>query len=105
MTLRLFDRHLDDLVRQAIEGRRVVEFHFHGRRRVGEPYVYGVHGGKPQLLIFQTGGDSGSGPLPDWRRANLHEVSGFELTDETFAIREIPSGRHSGWDEIYLALR
>lgn len=92
---------LAGLVLTAIAERRLVEFWLHNLRRVGEPHVYGVHRGIAQLLIYQLEGQSNSGPLPDWRRANLDEVVGFRLLDLKFATsRPTPSGRHTGWDKV-----
>ena len=90
---------LDRLVREAIAGRRVIEFDYEGRPRVVEPHVYGIKGGRRGILAWQTGGESSSGRLPDWRRFHLDGVTQLRLLDRTFAgPREYPSGTHSSWD-------
>jgi hypothetical protein len=91
---------VDALLRTAIREKRLVAFDLHGRHRVGEPHVYGLHRGVPQLLMFQVAGESRSGSLPGWRRANLHETSGLELTAHTFTARQLPTERQVGWDRI-----
>ena len=99
------DTGLDQAIRLGVREKRLVEFRLHGLQRIGEPHVYGVHKGVPQLLIYQVGGESQSGSLPDWRRANLPEITAFHLLDQTFsASRSIPTGRHGGWDEIFVTV-
>lgn len=35
--------------------------------RIAEPHDYGIRDGVAQLLVFQVGGESRSGTLPNWR--------------------------------------
>jgi hypothetical protein len=93
----------DAMIRRAIVERRLVRFSYHGCVRVAEPHDYGLRRGAEQLLVYQVAGESRSGKLPSWRRVAIAEMSGFELLDRTFAGgREVPSGVHSQWDELYL---
>jgi hypothetical protein len=95
--------HLDTIIRNSIRERRLVEFWLHGSRRVGEPHVYGEHSGMVQLLIYQVEGQSRSGRLPDWRRANVAEIREFRVLDRTFT--SVPGPRSQrGWDVIYAAI-
>jgi hypothetical protein len=93
----------DELIRLAILGKRLVRFTSHGCARVAEPHDYGMRGGADQLLVYQVGGHSRSGKLPDWRRIGVRDIVGLEVLDETFpGGRETPSGGHSQWDQLYL---
>jgi hypothetical protein len=93
---------MDALIRQAISERRLVQFMYQGYTRIGEPHVYGRNDGVSQLLIYQTGGGSRSGRLPDWRRCDLPQITAFQLMNETFpGSRPNPSGRHSAWDQTF----
>ncbi len=86
-------------IQRAIAEINLVEFSYHGFRRLVEPHILGIHGGVKQLLGYQVGGQSSSGGLPQWRRFDLHEMSGFSVLNEKFAgSRPTPSGRHSAWD-------
>jgi hypothetical protein len=94
---------VDEALRRAITGKRLVRFQFHGCVRVAEPHDYGVRNGAVQLLIYQVGGESRSGKLPNWRWIIVSEMSGLEVLEQTFAGgREAPSGGHAKWDELYL---
>jgi hypothetical protein len=93
---------IDRLIRRAISRRLLVAFQYHGRRRVGEPHIYGKTNGKVQLLVYQTGGTSASGAIPDWRRCDVDEISGFVVLTETFRGSRLgPSADHSDWDATW----
>ncbi len=93
---------MDALIRQAITEKHLIEFQYHGHHRVAEPHVYGRNNGVLQLLVYQVRGQSSSGRLPDWRRVDLHEISGLRLLNERFpGKRPNPSGEHSRWDEYF----
>lgn len=94
---------LDRAIRDAILQKRLVRFMLHGRPRVAEPHDYGLRARVPQLLVYQVGGESGSGRLPGWRWAKLADISELKILDEKFpGGRPAPSGRHARWDELYL---
>ena len=91
-----------DTIRGAIRERRKLEFVYHGLTRIAEPHVAGTKDGREGILTYQTGGQSSSGKLPNWRRLYLDEISQLRVLDDTFpGKRESPSGMHSAWDEIY----
>ncbi len=96
-------RQTDEAIRRAITGKRLVRFQFHGCLRVAEPHDYGVRNGAVQLLVYQVGGESRSGQLPNWRWIVVDEMTGLEVLEQTFpGGRDVPSGAHSKWDELYL---
>ena len=89
------------MIRNAIANRDTVEFTYKGYLRIAEPHVYGIKKGKRKILVYQVGGGSSSGRIPDWRRVDIDEISGFKVTGEKFAgRRETPSGDYSEWDTI-----
>jgi hypothetical protein len=90
----------EQAIRLAIRERRLIEFRLHGLRRIAEPHLYGVYRGARQLLLYQVGGESKSGDLPDWRRAGLPEISDVRLLDECFDGPRLPSPRHTQWDIV-----
>src|SRR4051794_21099595 len=73
------NEHIDQLLRQAIGEKRTVKFALKGLSRVGEPHDYGVNKGVPRLFFWQTAGQSKSGKVPDWRLADLADISDVEL--------------------------
>ena len=95
---------MEELLKQAIAQKNLIEFNCHGLQRIAEPHVLGVKGGVKQSLVYQVGGQSSSGGLPNWRRVDLHEISNHQVLDETFpGKRFFPSGRHTSWD-VHLAI-
>jgi hypothetical protein len=93
---------LDFLIRRAIADKRRIRFRLGDTVRVGEPHDYGIRNGAPQLLFYQTDGQSTSGPLPDWRWAVLSKMSALELLDDRFqGRRETVTGSHNRWDKLF----
>jgi len=94
---------IDRAIRKAIEEKRLIEFCFHDLIRIGEPHDYGLRNGTDQLLVYQVGGKSHSGGLPNWRWVKVAEISELKLLKATFdGNRPPPSGRHIAWNELYL---
>lgn len=96
----------DNMIRTAIANKQIVRFYYHGYERIAEPHIYGRKSGKIQVLFYQIGGGSSSGGLPNWRRMEVDEMSGFQTTDKNFpGPRPYPSGEHSDWDEIFAVVK
>ena len=94
-------QNLDETIRAAIAGRRLVSFDLDGLPRIGEPHDYGFCDGVPQLLFYQVGGRSSSGAPLGWRVALLSKVSDMKLLQQQFAgPRPQRSGRHKKWDRL-----
>ncbi len=90
-----------ELIKQAITQKRLIEFYYQDFQRIAEPRILGLKDGFTKVLVYQVSGQSGSGPLPDWRRMNVENILRLRLLDETFSNpRPSPSGNHSSWDEI-----
>jgi len=95
-------RHVNVQLGAAIREKRLIEFDYAGHHRVAEPHIYGSHHGVDQLLVYQVAGSSSSGGLPQWRRVDVHGMSGLVVLETTFAGRRpTPSGPHSAWDMTY----
>jgi len=93
--------NIDNMIREAIGNSNIIEFSYHGYNRIAEPHVYGIHNGRKQVLVYQIGGSSASGGLPNWRRVNVDEISSIRITQQSFyGQRSFPSGEHSNFDEI-----
>jgi hypothetical protein len=89
-------------IRDAIAGKQIIEFTYRGYLRIAEPHVYGIKNGKRQLLVYQIGGTSSSGRIPDWRRIEIDAIQGLRTTGQKFSeVRELPSGdAEQDWDTI-----
>lgn len=74
---------------KAIELQKIISFDYEKKRRVVEPYHYGVLGGKEQLHCYQTQGNSNSGHIPQWRNFQLTHIKHLRVDDNAyFDIRE-----------------
>lgn len=92
-------------IRSAIENKELVEFTYRGFQRIAEPHVYGVHKGKRQLLVYQTGGSTSSGKIPDWRKVSLDDISNFKvLAGQKFSGPRAVPEEHE-WDTVIAAVK
>ena len=92
---------LDRLI-DAIARRRLIEFDYRGYHRIAEPHVYGRLNDADRMLVFQIGGTSSSGGLPEWRLVDLSGVSNLLVLDDEFAgPRAYQSGPHRRWSIRY----
>lgn len=66
----------EDLLRQAIRDRRVIEFRYHGEHRTVEPYRLGEGGGRLRLVGWQA--------RKGWRSFHADEMEEIELASRTF---------------------
>ncbi len=78
----------EELLRQALQERRVVQFRYHGYARLVEPHALGhVTEGRLALLGWQLSGGSASEPPPGWRTFVLAEIEWLEPGRKTFTPR------------------
>ena len=71
---------IDELLRKAIEQKRLIRFSYKNKPRIVEPHDYGVHKGSVKLFGYQVGGLS-SEPLPNWRWALVNSISDLDFTE------------------------
>jgi len=91
---------IQETLSRAIALRKRVELRYGEHRRSGEPHVLGVCNGVLQLLLYQDGGESRSGSLPQWRRFNVSDIEDLVVTSQSFEPgRQGATGRHQHWDE------
>ena len=78
----------EELIRQALAERRVVQFKYHGYSRRVEPHALGrVTGDRSALLGWQVSGGSASEPPPGWRTFVLADIKSLKLMSPTFVPR------------------
>jgi hypothetical protein len=80
-----------EIVRDAVERKRVVTAIYHGCYREMCPNIIGWSNGHERALFYQFGGGSSSGLGPDgsyqnWRCINLAELSDVKVRDGQWRI-------------------
>lgn len=104
-TVENVDPKLDELLRAAIEQRRLVQLRYDNRPRILEPHDYGVQNGVTRLLAYQVGGSS-SAKLPNWRWLDVNRISEPQMLTSVFpGGRSIPSGKHQTWDQLFVRVQ
>lgn len=77
---------MKDIISEAIDSRRLLEFIYDGHRRVVEPHTFGVsRTGKDTLAAFQVEGTSSRGVVPAWAQFTVDKIEGLKLVDQSFA--------------------
>jgi hypothetical protein len=74
-----------EIINQAIKEKKVLRFLYNDIERIVEPYVIGkTTKDKLTLLSIQTGGDSQSGTLPNWRMFELDKIKDIKTHNRKF---------------------
>lgn len=77
-----------EVLAKAINHRKLVTFYYENKKRIVEPYHYGMLGEKLQLHCFQVEGDSESGGIPQWRNFQLTLIKKPHIQSKShFSIR------------------
>jgi hypothetical protein len=97
--------NLDEVLRLAIEHKRLLRLRYRDKDRIVEPHDYGIQNGSTKLLAYQIGGSS-SGRLPNWRWLETDLISNVDLLNQTFpGGRPTPSGQHHKWDKLFIRVK
>jgi hypothetical protein len=98
------DRGIDEQLKAAIEGKRLIQVTYHGTARIAEPHDYGVQHGTTKLLVFQlreAEGGVGRGAR-GWRLLDVSKIERWIALDETFRGSRGQAHRHHlAWDIVY----
>jgi hypothetical protein len=96
------DAAIHEAILTAIQQKRLLRFHYHGKIRIAELQDYGLQKSAAHLFTYQIAGESSSGTLPDWRKFAVKSMSKVELLDKTFpGSRSVPSQKHQEWDVLF----
>ena len=69
----------------AIKNKKMLEFYHNNNRRVVEPFAIGTsHKNKLVLRAYQTDGESGSRPIPEWGLFEVDKISELIVLEELF---------------------
>jgi hypothetical protein len=95
----------DNLLRRAIEEKRLIQVIYHGKERIVEPHDYGIRNNTALLLAFQIAGSS-SRQLPNWILMKVDEIEGIDPLGPTFpGRRPTPSGKHLKWTTLFIRVK
>ena len=93
----------DEMIREAISEKKLLEYDYDGHHRIVEPHLYGRMNEKNGILAYQTGGESSSGHL-GWKRMYSEKISSMRILEEKFDGKREVSGRHSVWHHIFFVV-
>jgi hypothetical protein len=94
------DRVIDAQIRTAIDGKRLIQLTYKGRRRIVEPHDYGEKTGTVKLFVFQRSKESEH--AVGWRFLDVSEIRDLLVLEQTFpGSRERSGQHHHSWDELY----
>jgi predicted DNA-binding transcriptional regulator YafY len=78
----------EEILRQALTARRIVQFKYHRHSRRVEPHALGrITADRLALLGWQVSGGSASEPPPGWRTFVVAEIESLKLARPTFKPR------------------
>ena len=76
---------VNEVIREAIQRRRVVKLFYGGGHRLVEPHCYGLsRDGKELLRAYQISGYSQSGQTQGWKLFRMDRASDISITDLYF---------------------
>jgi len=83
---------MKNIITNAIENKRLLEFTYKGHLRIVEPHTFGVFSNGNEILVsYQVDGTSDSGGVPDWRPFTFSKIQKLKMLNENF------SGTRSGY--------
>ena len=76
---------MENIIKTAIENKRLLSFVYHKKNRLVEPYTFGQStSGKDTLSAFQIEGGSDASSNFVWRQYALREIEDLKLMDIKF---------------------
>ena len=94
---------VDEQLRSAIAGKRLIELRYSGSVRVVEPHDYGIKNGTAMLLAYQlrTSAPPEKSSI-GWRLFDVAKVAECVVLEKTFkGSRGVPDQQHHAWDILY----
>lgn len=78
---------LKSILKEAIKNKELVVFFYNNKKRIVEPYHYGILNEKEQLHCFQIAGETNS-VIPQWKNFTLLKIMMPKIDKNThFSIR------------------
>jgi hypothetical protein len=80
---------MNQLIIDAVNGRKCLELRYHGYSRIVEPHAYGRDkDGDEVLRCYQTSGGSVSGERAGWKLLKVREIFSLHLLKEVILVRK-----------------
>ena len=79
---------MNQLIVDAVNGRKCLELRYHGYLRIVEPHAYGRDKDGEVLRCYQTSGGSVSGERAGWKLLKVREIFSLHLLKDIFLIRK-----------------
>lgn len=77
---------MKNIIINAIESRRLLEFTYNRHLRIVEPHTFGVFSNGNEILVsYQVGGTSDAGRVPDWRPFTFSKIQDLKILNENFS--------------------
>ena len=94
---------MKEIITEAIENKKVIEFEYKGDLRIVEPFVIGVSStGKDSLRAFQVDGNSTDSSSFSWKLFTVDKISNLSISKENFTSqREHYNPNDSALKPIY----
>src|SRR5262249_2578433 len=93
---------IDELLRTAIEQRRLIRFRYRDQERIVEPHDYGIHKGSRKLLGYQ-GGRLQSRATSELAMVGDRIDCRSESAGSHFSrCRPTPSSQHHKWGQLFI---
>jgi len=94
----------DQIIRQSILQKKLLQCYYEGHFRVIEPHVYGIKDNKYSILAYQVRGQSSSGKI-EWKRMFTEKMVSLIELEENFSGPRPRLGTHSSFDETLLIVK
>jgi predicted DNA-binding transcriptional regulator YafY len=94
---------MNEMIKSAIENKKVIEFYYKDDLRIVEPFVLGISTtGKESLRGFQVAGDSTDSSNFSWKLFTVAKISNLRVKDENFiGNREYYNPDDSAFSQIF----
>ena len=79
---------MNQLIIDAVNGRKCLELRYHGYSGIVEPHAYGRDKDGEVLRCYQTSGGSVSGERAGWKLLKVREIFSLQLLKDIFLIRK-----------------
>lgn len=77
---------MNEIIKNAIENKKAIEFYYKDDLRIVEPFVLGVSTtGKDSLRGFQVGGNSTDSSNFSWKLFTVNKITSLRIKDESFS--------------------
>lgn len=76
---------MNPIICDSIRNKQLLKFDYDNCLRIVEPHTYGLStAGNEVLRAYQTGGQSTSHKIPDWRLFEVSKMESLVLLEESF---------------------